>query len=145
MLVDVERILYASVFRLVNVIVFEEILQVLQVAEHLVISQEMHDILVNHSEFLLLVFLLVLENKVVKENLVQPINILLNQKLNPLNCRFLIFAKTDLLSIKFLNDFPKLLERVAAQRRWSITFFGLKLFLLKGFRNVFIDLHVFLN
>ncbi len=76
----------------------------------------MHNMLVDHSKFLLFVFLLIFNNEVVEENLIQLIKTLLDGKFDPLNGGGLILIQRQIFGIVILNDIPQLFEIEAAQR-----------------------------
>ncbi len=85
MFIDIEGILDSAVLGLIRVVEFKEVMEVLQVVEDAIIPQEMHDVLIVDSELFLFVLLLVLENEIVKEDLIQSVEIFLYQKLDPLD------------------------------------------------------------
>jgi hypothetical protein len=124
-MVDVESVFYSFELWFVSVVELKEVGEVGHVWEYLIIPQEMHNMLVDHSKFLLFIFLLIFNNEIVEENLIQLIKTLLNGKFDPLNGGGLILIQRQIFGIVILNDIPQLFEIEATQRWWGVALFCL--------------------
>lgn len=75
---NIESVFDSGVFGLVSIVEFEKVLEDLDVVEDAVVSEEVHEVLVVDTEFLFFVFLLVFENKIVEEDFIESVDVLLN-------------------------------------------------------------------
>lgn len=105
----------------------------------------MQNVLIGNRQILFFITLLILHDKVVKEDLVQFIKGFLQRNAYSLLCRLLVVGKIQFLSIVVLNNIPQLFKGKAAKRRICISFLSLQFFLLQIFINIFRDTHILLD
>ena len=85
MVVDIESVLNFFKLAFVGIVKLKKIVEINKIANDCVISQKVHDVLVNDSQIFFFIFLLILENEVVKEYLVELVDGFLNAKFDSLN------------------------------------------------------------
>jgi len=110
--------------------------------KHLVVSEEVEQMLVGDAEVLFFISLLVVDNEVVEKNLVEVVEVLLDADPGPLLRGLLVLIEAQLLGVLCLQNTPELLEGEAAQRRVCVSFLCLQLLLLKGLVYGICYLHV---